>query len=201
MALTRGIHRVIRVAMENPAVICYGKLPLGSDTSLKKKPTGIRIFVFGDAGFSTLPGQKSIESCIIVAGREQSRDGRIKCLGRPIDYYVKKIARRVRSTIAAESVAAGNALELGMWHQASLSELIFGRTFDYRLQTKDALPLCNPFKPFCAQERIELALWPTQKSGMVDAVSPRWMNIIVLMQPGAQRPGIFVNRESRSFVQ
>ena len=158
IALTKEIHRIIRTAKENPLVIHFGKLSLDSHASVSMRLAGIRLFVFGDAGFCTLPGQKSIESCIIVAGREQSRDGRIKCLGSPIDYYTKKISRCVRSTVAAESAAARNALELGMWHQASLSELIFGRTFDYRLQTEDALPLCNPFKPFCPTTHINLVL-------------------------------------------
>ena len=175
MAPIKEIHRVIRVAMEHPVAMHYGRLPLGNDTSLKGNLAGIRIFVRCGAGFSTLPGQQSIESRIIVAGRENSRDGRIKCMGSPIDYYVKQIARFVRSTIEAESAAAGNASELGIWHLASLSELISGRTFDYRLQTEDARLLRNPGKPFCAREHIELVLCSAQQSETVGGVSPQWV--------------------------
>ena len=49
-----------------------------------------------------------------------------------------------------------------MRHQASISELIRGRTFDYRLQTEDALTLCNPYRPFCVQEHIDLVMRSTR---------------------------------------
>ena len=175
-SMVKEIHKIIRVAKDRAVIIRFGKLPLAIDSSLTRRLVGIRLFVFGDAGYITLPGQKSIESCIIATGRERSRDGIIRCLGSSIGFYVKKIARCARSTIASESAAAGNALELGMWHQASLSELIYGRTFDYRLQTEDALPLCNPFRPFCAQEHIDMVLSSVERAESAVAKRPESTN-------------------------
>ena len=53
--LVKDIHRIVRAAKDRPVIFRFGRLPFPMDSSLTRRLTGIRLFVFGDAGFSTLP--------------------------------------------------------------------------------------------------------------------------------------------------
>ena len=62
-----------------------------------------------------------------------------------LGFYVRKIARCARSTVASEAIAARNSVELGAWHQHHLREIIFGRLYGSRIREEGPLPLPNPF--------------------------------------------------------
>ena len=89
-----------------------------------------------------------IESSLSIAGREVSRGGSIACQGSVIDLSSKRIARCVRSTLAAEPVASANLVELLLRHQSFLNEVLFQYTFDSRPSEEDPLILCSPPNPW-----------------------------------------------------
>ena len=73
------------------------------------------------------------------------RDGKIDCVGSVIESYPRKIGRCVRSTLDAEGTSAASVLELSIWIQAYLCELLMGGFFDMRVSLGVNLSLANPF--------------------------------------------------------
>ena len=144
VGVVRMINRIRKVLKTPEAVWAYGECfrdSHGIDLPLLKM---IRLFVFTDAGFTTLTNARCAEECIVVAGCEVSRDGSISCRGSPLDFYSRKIGRAVRSAIGAEEFACANGIEVGLRHHSTLVEILTGITTGVRPEKEDTLPLRNP---------------------------------------------------------
>ena len=152
LAMVKLINRMIGILRGRVVELQYGGFFDRKHEVTQEQLGSIRIFIFSDAGFGTLRGSRSVEAAIIVGGKEKSRDGSIICEGSSLDFYSRKIGRVVRSTIAAEAVASANAIEVGLWHHAILSEIITGKFVDLRPNNEDTFPLCSPFRAYCDDE-------------------------------------------------
>ena len=85
--------------------------------------TGWRLLLFTDAAFANLPdGVSSTQAYIIFVVDDQGQ-----CC--PVDWKSNKIARVVRSTLAAESYALQDGLEAAVLVKTSLQEMIPGTDF------------------------------------------------------------------------
>ena len=83
----------------------------------------------------------------MLFGIPVSRDGTVQCLGHLISWYTRRIHRVCRSTANSECVALNSALDLTVYLQVILSELLTGR-YDVDFLTRSTiLPMMNPFKP------------------------------------------------------
>ena len=143
------INQVIRKAKLNDVRLSYGGIPGFvpiSQCENKLDLCGVRIFTFSDAGFATSKGDKSLGACLILRGRETSRDGSINCMGPIIDSYSRCISRCARSTLAAEAVACANSIEVGLWRRTLITELVFGFFMGGLPAISDPFRLRNPFE-------------------------------------------------------
>ena len=149
LKLTKSINNVIKKAKPNEIKMSYVRLPGFkplAECAQKMELFGLRIFTFSDAGFASLRGERSVEADLVLRGREIRRDGSISCRGTTIDPYARCISRCVRSTMAAESVACANSIEVGLRHRALLTEIPFGIFVDSRPLIIDPFRLNKPFE-------------------------------------------------------
>ena len=76
-----------------------------------------------------------------------SRDGTVLCRGHLISWYTRRIRRVCRSTANSECVALNSALDLAIYLQLILAELLTGH-YNVEFPTRSTvLPTMNPFKP------------------------------------------------------
>ena len=134
--LIKFINKTIDEAKRNPITIWF--FPLCNPDQANKLPHSGRlsIFAFCDAGFATLHGSSSIQATIIVLGVPKDRDGETSCLGHHIDCFSRKINRVSRSTLAAESVALADAVDISLWHKTLFTEIFFGVFSDILFKLK-----------------------------------------------------------------
>ena len=118
-------NKLVRPFKSNRLTIWYRRLfPIPDGLPELRQ---IKLFSFSDCGFITLGGNKSAESFIAVAAIPLARDGKIQLGGMILDFPTRKIARTVRSTLCAESIAMDNALGNSIWLQKILIEIVFAR--------------------------------------------------------------------------
>ena len=132
LELVKMINVAIRRAKTHAVNIRYGRIPGFkpiAERSAHEEIIGLRIFTFVGAGFYSLRGGRSVEASLVLCGRGISRDGSIACVGSVIYSYSRCISRCVRPTLAAEAVACDSSIEVGLWHRALLSEIMFGFFF------------------------------------------------------------------------
>ena len=170
LGMVKMLNRIIGTLKSRVVEISFGGFFDCRREVTREQLGSIRLFVFSDAGYGTLRGSRSVEAAIIVAGKEISRDGSIVCRGSSLDFYSRKIGRVVRSTIAAEAVALANAIEVGLWHHAILTEIITGEFIDLRPNNEDTFPLCTPFR---AHRAGDLSSSETTES--VEAGANTWL--------------------------
>ena len=152
LGVVEMINRIINTLRNRVVEICFGGFFDSRYEVTREQLGSIRLFIFSDAGCATLQGRRSVEAEIVIAGREITRDGSIVCRGTALDFYSRKIGRVVRSTIAAEAVALANAIEVGLWHHAILTEIVTGEFVDLRPNREDTFPLRTPFRAYRDRE-------------------------------------------------
>ena len=81
----------------------------------------------------------------MACGREVGRDGSIRCVGSPIDFYPRKTGRCVRATLASDAVAAENGIEVALRHHSAITEISSGLVIDLRPNASGPIPLRAPF--------------------------------------------------------
>ena len=117
-------NRIIEVLRIRVVELSSGGFFDGGKEAPSKQLESLRIFAFIDAGLGALRDSKSIEAAIVIVCTEVSLGGSIACLGSALGSYSRKISRVARSTIAAESVASANAIEVGSRHHDILTEIV-----------------------------------------------------------------------------
>ena len=122
--------------------ICYHNFLVQNELS-----TFPQLTTFSDASFATLRDSGSVESACILFGIPVSRDGTVLCHGHLIAWYTRRIHRVCRSTANSECVALNSALDLTIYLQVILSELLTGHYNVDFLTRSTVLPMMNPFKP------------------------------------------------------
>ena len=85
------VNKLIRTLKARPVSILYGEMWKEKGPVSRKMLLQLTLFGFPDAGYATLTGRKSQESCIPIWGRPVSRDGEIQCLGSPVDFFSRRI--------------------------------------------------------------------------------------------------------------
>ena len=91
----------------------------------------VKLVVFSDASHANLPdGYSSAEGFIIFLVGENGRS----C---PLAWEAKKIRRVVKSTLAAETLAASDAVDMSYYLGTVLSEILF------RVNDKNVIPICS----------------------------------------------------------
>ena len=95
--------------------------------------------------FSSLGGDHSDESNIVIFGRVLFRDGVIHCRGYLMDHRCGKIQRLRRSSLSAECHSAVTAGDFSLWYQVILVEIFTHSHQIRRLCPPTECPMLNPF--------------------------------------------------------
>ena len=105
-----------------------------------------QITTFSDASYGTLRDSGSVESACVLFGIPLSRDGTVLCRGHLLTWYTRRIHRVCRSAANSECVALNSAVDLAIYLQVVIAELLTGRyNVDFSTRTS-VLPMMNPFK-------------------------------------------------------
>ena len=114
-----------------------------------------QITTFPDASYGALRDSGSVESACVLFGVPFSRDGTALCRGHLLTWYTRRIHRVCRSTANSECVALNSAVDLTIYLQVVLAELLTGR-YDVEFLTRTSiLPMMNPFKPSPSHVQIQ----------------------------------------------
>ena len=105
-----------------------------------------QLTTFADASYGTLRDSGSAESACFIFGIPLKRDGTILCRGHLISWYARRIARVCRSTANAECIALNGAVDVTVYLQVIIGELLTGIYDVQFLVTGDIIPLLNPFR-------------------------------------------------------
>ena len=108
-------HAVIKDLHDGNRLLADAKAH--SDTKITISPIPIselQLVSFSDASFASREKQQSQKACLIVA-TNQKISKREETVGNPLLWYSKKVNRVVGSTLAAETYALSNAVDLVEW--------------------------------------------------------------------------------------
>lgn len=108
-------HAVIKDLHDGNRLLADAKAH--SDTKITISPIPIselQLVSFSDASFASREKQQSQKGCLIVA-TNQKISKREETVGNPLLWYSKKVNRVVGSTLAAETYALSNAVDLVEW--------------------------------------------------------------------------------------
>ena len=105
-----------------------------------------QITTFADASYGTLRDSGSAEAACFVFGIPLKRDGTILCRGHLVSWYARRIARVCRSTANAECIALNGAVDVTVYLQVIIGELLTGIYDVQFLLAGEVIPLLNPFR-------------------------------------------------------
>ena len=88
-----------------------------------------------------------MQSYTLVIGRVVSRNGDFLAEGCIVDCGAKKIMRVCKSSLSAEVVALGSAIDLVLWAKILVVEFTTGKFLREMLDSQDSYALQTPFKP------------------------------------------------------
>ena len=114
-----------------------------------------QIATFADASYGTLRDSGSAEAACFVFGIHLKRDGTILCRGHLASWYARRIARVCRSTANAECIALNGAVDVTVYLQVIIGELLTGIYDVQFLLAGEAIPLLNPFRRPPALESLK----------------------------------------------
>ena len=144
--VTRG-NKLIIFAHQNFRYINYAS-PLNW---IPKSPTealsALHLYCFTDASHASLPKEASVHSYTLLIGRIMSRNGDFLANGNVIDDGSKKIHRVCKSSLSAEVVSLGTALDLTLRTKVLVVEFPTGRFIREILDSADNYALQTPFDP------------------------------------------------------
>ena len=115
--------------------------------SVQEASSVLQIFCFADASHASLPGKASMQCYTLLAGKIQSRNGDFLAKGCVIDASSRKIQRVCKSSLSAEVVSLGAALDITLWTKVLLIEMFEGRFAKEIMGTSDNYALQTPFDP------------------------------------------------------
>ena len=79
---------------------------------------------------------------------KKGRGGSTLCEGSIVESYGRRISRCARPTLAAESIAIANCIDLALRHQIDVMAILFARFLDARPLDSDHMSIRSPFDPW-----------------------------------------------------
>ena len=144
IVLAKLVNNVIKRAKEKLVILWYHPLcSKGSSQDLVHSGK-LTVFAFSDAGFATLRNSASVQSSLIIVGVPIQGDGILKCRGHHLDSSTKKISRVSRSTLASETVAISDTVDLALWYKTLLTEIYLGKFSREIVSPTSSFPLLSP---------------------------------------------------------
>ena len=138
-------NKTVKMLKSNQDIIWYRNFWHGPTPSVQTLLGNCSIFTFTDAGFGCLEGSFSTQAVVIGFGLAKKKDTMIAVQGCLLWCQARKIHRIARSSLACEVLSISDGIDLSIWYQQYLFELLTGQFHKDSLSPTDTLPLVNPF--------------------------------------------------------
>ena len=145
VSLLKLFNKTVRALKSNVEVISYRRFLPEIKPTVQQILSQCSLFTFTDAGFGCLEGGYSTEAAIIAFGIAFKKETAIEAHACLLWSQARKIHRVARSSLACEVLSISNGVDLSIWYQQYMFELLTAQFHCDTLSPSDTLPLLNPF--------------------------------------------------------
>ena len=145
LTMLKLYNKTVRALKGNAEIIWYHQIFKDEKPNVKQILSQCSLFTFVDAGFGCLEGGYSTEAMVIALGIATKKESAIEAHACLLWSQARKIHRVARSSLACEVISISNGVDMSIWYQQYLFEILTMQFHCDTLSPVDTLHLMNPF--------------------------------------------------------
>ena len=145
LAFLKSYNKALKMIQSNKDIIWLRSFWTGTTPTVSQLLETCSLFTFTDAGFGCLEGSFSTQGVVVAYGVAQKKETMVRANACLLRSQARKIHRVARSSLACEVLSISDGVDLSIWYQQYLFELLTGQFHCDTLSPSHTLPLLNPF--------------------------------------------------------